>query len=288
VTREQATPMLFALGLACGPSQSDPTSTMGMGATGTVGLDDIGTADDDGASGDSLPCGKEIHEGALVIDNRIADLESVRRYRIVEGSLWVARREEQDLSFLECIEEIHGNLGIAENANLRTTAGLDRLYRLDGALYLEGGHPALETIEGLGMVRELTELELRAYSVRKIDLPHVERIGSLHIAAQCSSDPLNAQPTWDLALTDLDGFPSLAHLDRLYVQGTKNLSSLDGLRAIRDNGGGPINRANVQANGSLPEDHANEVLDYVGTNYRIVCNNLDGEEMEECPCGIVD
>jgi hypothetical protein len=274
--------MLLVLGLACGPRHSDPTSTMGMGAT------DTGTVGADGSTGDLPPCGEEVLEGDLEINNRITDIRSLRRYRVVTGWVVVWRTQEEDLSFLECLEEIHGDLGLAENVNLRTTVGLDRLYRLDGGLSVGRGHPALETIEGLGTVRELAELHVTAYSVRTIDLPHVERIGSLHIAAQCSSDPLNAQPTWDLALTDLDGFPSLAHLDRLYIQGTKNLSSLDGLRAIRDNGGGPINRANVQANGSLPEDHANEVLDYVGTNYRLVCNNLDGEEMEECPCGIVD
>jgi hypothetical protein len=277
-----ATLMLLVFGLACGPSRSDPTETMGMGATGTVGLDDAGTLDEDESTGDLPPCGDEVLEGELVVDNR-TDVRSIRRYRVVAGHVSVMRREEQDLSFLECLEEIHRDLAIGENRELRTTAGLDRLRRLDGDIYLRENY-RLEVLEGLGTVRELAGLLVESTeSLRTIDLPHVERIGWLWIA-RCS-DPFQPQPGGNWELTSLEGFPSLVYLGELVLRGTKHVTSIDGLRVIRDNGGA-LDVAIVQANASLPEDHVHEVLDYIGNTNRIVCLNLDGEEVDECPCGI--
>ena len=158
-----------------------------------------------------------VHVGDVILDDHPAGL-LCPAYGAVEGDLWIRNRSTTDLSGLECLCSISGELRIMDGA-LQTLRGLEGV-KFVGFLHLD--HlPELTSIEGLSGLAAAREVELGALPAVSELLPLARLEGNL-VSLRIGLE----------GVTDLHGLEGLDSVDSLSISSSPELRSLDGLEGL--------------------------------------------------------
>jgi hypothetical protein len=297
--------VIVAFAGACG---SPPASDQGLADSSTTVLE---TSTDTGD--DTCPelIWSDPSRNPEFAELAIASMEQANTlppYTRIDGTLLIlAVSGMADLGFLSCLREVRGGIAIADNPDLETLDGLQRLSELNSPLIenatfriagnanlhdLEGlsglealprlqivENPLLETVNGLANLRTADIIQIHRNEILPtVALPSLEYVRLLEIGEHLC-------PSWDPAvdptpapyangnpgLVDLDGLASLQSYDDLILKGNVSLGSIDGIVGTSGN----YNR--VELNEALPYA---SVVQLSGSLHS--CGNLD--EPEPCEC----
>jgi hypothetical protein len=181
--------LVLAASTACGRARDDESALPGSGGRtggnsggetptdGSAGGTNVGGANSGGslggdsstASGGSADdtCSLSKGDQEYIYVKTQADAENLKNVRKVTGSIYLTEGVT-DLSSLNCLEEITGDLGIYEARELVDLHGLENLKTLGGKLYVGHyctkhitectGNPKLENLDGLRSLESVKEL----------------------------------------------------------------------------------------------------------------------------------
>lgn len=229
---------------ATGDDDDDPNTDTGAGSELTSGMDD--------ATGTGVPCpGERIItserlfsdfvaeqcaslEGRLVLTGLTrSDLTGLEQLRSVGGQLSIhANHELRSLQGLDALEEISGGLRISRNVQLLRIDSLARLVRIEGELSID--HNArLVALDGLG------DLVGVAASVVITENPALERLHGFRKLERVGGDLLIEA---NAAMTEIGGFEALEaigdtefpeNFDDLSIVGNTRLERIDDFPRLR-------------------------------------------------------
>lgn len=230
------------------------------------------------STGASASCSR-IHEGDLHI-KADTDLATVADIGRVTGNLFIfmERRDQRDLSFLDCLNVIDGVLQIDSNYLLESTKGLENLKSVQVISVYQ--NPKLRVVTGFDQVHDLVGLKL--YSNPALEEIHLESVKTVDwmIVGGCLG--AGGDGGHD-SLVSLSGFSGLTAVESLHVDGNKALMSADLLDALAANGAlSPLGGAYIRFNPLLSEATVQAQLDALGVPVRDVCGNEKGDP--ECYC----
>lgn len=239
--------------------------------------------DSTGTTGTSAPPGhtpcSRVHEGTLYI-GEATDIESLNNIGVVEGGLRIDLRErdQRDLSFLQCLHTVDGNLMISSNDFLESLQGIENL-RSATRIYIHS-NPSLRTVH-LPALAEVEQLEImRNPMLEEISFDSLTTAAHIGIGTCYRTEPGGADL---LSLVDLSGFGALTSAGSVWIQGNEALLSVGIFDALAANGApDPLGEAYVEFNPLLPETEVQAQLDVLGPERRYVCGNLDGDP--QCFC----
>ena len=204
-------------------SGSSSTSSESSTREGTDGSASASSTD----SGGATPC-SEVVEGDLELDAQ-ADLEAVRSVREIEGTLAITG-SVVDLEALGCLESIRGSLQIHDTAGLGDLSGLEGLTHVGGQLWV-ARNPDLASLDGLSSLRFASWINLSHNGITHLGLPALQATDSITIGDCLPED--EGEPL----LEDLDGLDALLALTTVSVHHAPNLAALSGLQAFAERGG---------------------------------------------------
>ncbi|WP_437735549.1 leucine-rich repeat domain-containing protein [Sorangium sp. So ce1335] len=205
-------------------------------------------------------CDPEVREGSVLVTSQ-AELEQLRGVTALRGTLEITRRVT-DLSPLECLTTIDGNLTISDNPALRNLDGLRSLEEVAGTIMVSE-NPLLESVAGVAVkahtwyvahnasLESLSGFEEVEAGVLWLEanarLANLSALGNLRQGAimlidndaLTSLEGINASQLDGLRILRNDGLVSLKGLEALESVGileleeNQNLSSLEGLEKLR-------------------------------------------------------
>ncbi len=284
--------VLIPLAAAC---HSD--TAVGDGSMDGTGSTTSGTSTS-GSSGESTtaetdPC-DATHEGDLRIDET-TDLTTLEHVRTVNGDLRISGVETVDLSFLACLDEVTGDVGISQNSTLETLNGIQRLTAIrPGDMAGEGtgtlrivSNPKLRTLGGLdGLVSVQGILISDNAALGSIGLAGLERVENGIVLGGCSSSGTGVPAVGtggNPMLPAIDGLDSLQFTAGLFIYGQAHLASLSRLRELAESGTDFGNRLEVGVNPELPSTEIDSFVAAAGIATVIACQNKDDAELCSCP-----
>lgn len=161
-----------------------------------------------------------------------ADLDALRGYEVIEGSLMLRGGAMVDLSPLACLRVVTGNLLVRDAGDLTSLGGLGRLETVGQRLEITGS-PALHDLSGLRSLFRVGSLWLRDVGAvhglpTRVEITTSERFSSeVWISGLAESESLEGLPSFSVGLhvreEDLEvrigGNPRLTSLDGLQVDG---------------------------------------------------------------------
>jgi hypothetical protein len=242
----------------------------------------------------------------------VEEAETLPRYTRIEGGLVLHEVPGiANLSFLECLEELTGDLVLTSLPDLENVDGLEhlttvapddfpgrivirdnpKLSSLDGLSNLVSldtlsieGNPLLTSLEPLESLEFAEDIDiwgndaLETIGLRNLQLAEKIRIGS----GYCNAPSTEVfPPVGNASLVEIDGFDSLKTFEVLAFWGNPSLVSIDGLLGLGNTDG--ERRISVGFNGSLSYAHILEVQSALGLEFHSICSNLDDPEMCTCP-----
>src|SRR6185436_5121589 len=116
---------------------SKPTDGSGGSAGSGTANGSAGTPEPEGNAGGPSGSCTLVKRGDSILEQQ-SDISALRGVRRLEGSLYVSR-DASDLSALECLTEITGDLQIFEAPKLETLTGLEKLRTVGGSVHIGGG-----------------------------------------------------------------------------------------------------------------------------------------------------
>lgn len=252
--------------IACGPSRH-----VAMSGTGTGGSS--------GSSSGNPEC-PDTHEGDLLEITEATDVEPLRTVRRVMGNVSIHDTSLVGLSFLECLEQIDGELKISGNEQLVDLAGLENLESVGGDLepidnwdgVLIYSNPGLVSLAGLDRVTYLRKLSVIGNSsLSYLALGQLREVERLELGG--CRDPADVPPPWsDSALTKVNGLESLERVNGLVVGGQNHLLSLGALHGtVTDATGG----FEFYYNTNLPYSEIEKLFEGTGREATQHCGNQD-------------
>lgn len=287
-------------------SESGSESASSGGAVLTEGMtEDATTSPPGGTSGESDASESsapshcvDVIDGDLEIDDRTQPdaLEALRTVRLVTGKLFVNNTQGlQDLSFLECLEEVGSSLVIGANESLETLHGLEQLERAgfidvsSGPWFLIIDNPLLGSLEGLDGLRFVSALSIYDNpSLTALELPSLQGAGTLSIGGcrQDAEDVPAAGEGNNASLVEINGLESLANVNFLTIAGQESLASIAHLQLLAE-GGTDFGTVWIQYNPNLPVEDIEAFFTAAGKTIsdERVCGNLGGAP--ECTCWTV-
>lgn len=256
------------------------------GGASSSGISDAATWTSTGEAGSTTAdgeCPNFVHQGDLTITPEATKLDDAYGIAEVTGDLRISDLEDaDDLAALHCLRRVSGMISIRNNEGLLSLQGLSHLEEAESEIFIRGN--GLESLEGLESLRIAEHIEVME-PLTSFDLPSLEEVGELRIGICSGGGEVFGDATWQglPTLERLGDLRSLRSVGLLWIEGNDSLVSLDGLRAVADNGG-QVDSASIRYNINLPTEHANEIADLIGGN-ATVCGNLGDENVEECVCG---
>jgi hypothetical protein len=287
-------------------SESDIASASSGGATSSEATTEgAATSPPDGTNGEgdaseSSPPSHcvDVIDGDVEIDDRTDPeaLEALRTVRLVTGKLFVNNTQGlQDLSFLECLEEVGSSLVIGANESLETLHGLERLERVGfinvsiGPWFLIVDNPVLGSLEGLDGLRFVSALSIYDNpSLTALELPSLQGASVISIGG-CRQDAEDVPAVGEgnnASLVEINGLESLENVTYLQIGGQENLTSIAHLGALAQ-AGTNFNDITIQYNPNLPVEEIEAFFTAAGKTIsdERVCGNLGGAP--ECTCWTV-
>lgn len=161
--------------------------------------------------------------GNYDVDDR-ADIERLIGFTAIDGNLSISTPDLTDLSGLECLETITGNLYVTDNSFLRSLNGLEGLTTLEGGLSIMV-NPNLESLDGLA---NLPALGRGAEIWNNPSLSSLAGLSSLTTIAGTLRVTSNASMT---TLGDLSGLTTASGLS---VESNPTLTSLGNLSGLAE------------------------------------------------------
>jgi hypothetical protein len=165
---------LFALGSACGSDA--PAGDQGEGATTTAAVDDDDGGDgsvttyapkidipgDDSPSDPTTglppllcPAGGVLDDLlVLITDGRADERATLEGVSVVGGDLHVVGASDADVDFLECLDEVRGEILIDDNRGLVDLAGTSGIEMIGSDLTISR-NPALVDLEGFSVLGQI-------------------------------------------------------------------------------------------------------------------------------------
>lgn len=237
---------------ACDGSEADAIDARTVDANQTDGGGpDLGGAPDlapaDAGNQDALICRTEPHAGDVDVLSE-TDLVSLRGVSTIDGYLFFGAPALQEISGLECLQEVTGNLVLVGNTALQSLAGLSSLKKVGGKLYVEENE-------------------------RLVDLQGLEGVDKLGLHLEVYSNA---------ALVSIDGLETVTSVGGvLHIYGNAKLANLEGLAALQELGMG----LQIRDNPALPTCAAQELWDRLtaaGWTGQLGSNIIGNDDQGSC------
>jgi|GEM_PF-5817878 len=244
-----------------------------------------------------------------------SEADTLPHYTHIEGHLSIKEIPgKTDLSFLECLQEVEGQIGI-NGLDLQSLAGLERLERVEVAAgtWPPGkievwGNPKLTSVDGLSGLTHVDRLVVRgnpllvsleglsaletAQSIVIEDNDALTTVGlrALKSVEGISISPFSCESASGIPvrpiygnnnLVEFDGLDSLETFEEIVIAGNENLKSIEGLSHLSSATG--LHLITLVQNTSLPYAHIIEFEQQLG--YELggwVCGNSD--DPKPCIC----
>ncbi len=223
-------------------------------------------------SGASSPC-PEVLEGDLILETQ-EDVEAASLLREVNGNVTITG-DITNLESLGCLETIQGYLSIRDTQGLLDLAGLHAVTDIGGQLGVYD-NPELETLAGLSTLRYASWIHLSGNGITHLGLDRLQATNVITIGdclPESTGEPL---------LEDFDGLESLLALGAVEIFGSPRLAGFSGLQAFAQRGGS-LNRLKLWFNEQLEPETITEVTEAFGEVSVDVCGNGGGSQ-DECFC----
>ncbi|MCP4135871.1 MAG: hypothetical protein GY754_33190, partial [bacterium] len=176
-------------------------------------------------------CPEKTLSGPVEVNSR-QDIEALLGVTVIEGDLTIELNDSDpvtDLSGLQCLTTVTGNLYIQKNEALKNLEGLNNLISVGGTLNIEG-NPALENLEALS---NLISVDESLYIHSNPALENLEGLSSLTVITSLLRISGNA------ILSNLKGLRNLTSLNgTLWINNNAMLTSLEGLKNLTSVNGG--------------------------------------------------
>lgn len=184
---------------------------------------DAGSATEDAATVQVIECNADPIDGDVDI-LQAEDLQALRGVSSISGYLYIYAPTLREISDLDCLRDVGGNLVIANNPALISLRGLSSLERIGGKLYLDTNDSLID-LHGLENIQRL----------------------SLHLEILTNA-----------RLQNVDGLEALKDIfGVMHIYGNPQLLNLHGLSSLREVAMG----MHIRENHSLPTCEAQAIWD---------------------------
>lgn len=182
-----------------------------------------------------------------------AGVDDLTGYSEVRGDLRILQVD--DLSVLQCLTRVAGDLTIIDNPQLADLTGLEALDEIVGAMFIQN-NPALTALDGLELSVFGTAPD--GNDVVSIAIDDNDMLTSILALNRVGTLPGGLVITSNDALTDLSGLGNVTAIgDVLAIQNNAALVDISALISLRDLDGDLL----IEANPSLPTCAAEALRD---------------------------